>query len=135
MIDPLIGKLGPYLFIERIGAGGMGAVYRAIHQTLDQPRAVEGPPPALGADPAFVARFMREARTAARLDIRTSCRCTTSVRMRASTISRWSWSAADRCATCNGKKVRSRCHERSGLCASSPPPSMLRTLSGSSIET
>src|SRR4051812_27312802 len=68
MIDPLVGQtLGPYVLMERIGAGGMGAVYRATHQVLDQPRAVKILPPGLGADPSFVTRFVREARMAARL--------------------------------------------------------------------
>jgi eukaryotic-like serine/threonine-protein kinase len=68
LIDPLVGqKLGPYMLTERIGAGGMGAVYCATHEVLDQPRAVKILPHGLGADPAFVERFVREARTAARL--------------------------------------------------------------------
>ncbi len=67
-MDPLIGKsLGPYVLVERLGAGGMGAVYRAVHRMLDQPRALKILPPNLAAEETFVERFQREARTAARL--------------------------------------------------------------------
>ncbi len=42
-VDPFIGQtLGDvYVIRERIGSGGMGDVYKAIHRTLDAPVAVK----------------------------------------------------------------------------------------------
>jgi hypothetical protein len=50
-----------------IGRGGMGRVFRARHLKLDRSVAVKFLPPELAADPAFEARFSREARALARL--------------------------------------------------------------------
>jgi eukaryotic-like serine/threonine-protein kinase len=67
-MDHLIGRnLGPYELLDKLGAGGMGAVYRAVHQALRQPRAIKVLHPHLAADPGFVERFLLEARTAAGL--------------------------------------------------------------------
>ena len=49
-------------FERRIGAGGMGVVYRAFDVRLQQPRAVKTLP---GADPVMMARLRREARAMA----------------------------------------------------------------------
>ena len=72
MTDPLVGRLvdGRYEVVSRIARGGMATVYLAIDRRLDRevalkvmhPHLAEG---ATGSD--FVARFRREARTAARL--------------------------------------------------------------------
>jgi serine/threonine-protein kinase len=51
----------------QIGRGGMGRVFRARHVRLDREVAVKLLPPELAADPAFEARFAREARAMARL--------------------------------------------------------------------
>lgn len=68
LLDILAGRtLGPYELQERLGAGGMGVVYRAVHRRLRQPRAVKILPAQLAADPMFVTRFEREARLAAEL--------------------------------------------------------------------
>ncbi|HEX8070210.1 MAG TPA: protein kinase [Pyrinomonadaceae bacterium] len=54
--------------IEReIGRGGMGTVYRALHLGLERPVAVKVLKPEFAADPEVAERFMREARTMARL--------------------------------------------------------------------
>ena len=67
-MDPLVGRaLGPYELQVRLGAGGMGTVYRAVHRRLRQQRAVKVLPGNLAADPTFVQRFEREARVAAEL--------------------------------------------------------------------
>jgi serine/threonine-protein kinase len=52
---------------EEIGRGAMGRVFRARHLRLDRAVAVKFLPPELAADPAFEARFAREARAMARL--------------------------------------------------------------------
>ncbi|MCA9723388.1 MAG: serine/threonine protein kinase, partial [Gemmatimonadetes bacterium] len=62
--DALAGSLS----IEReIGRGGMGVVYLARDVMLDRPLALKVLHPHLAADPEQRARFLREARTGARL--------------------------------------------------------------------
>ena len=56
-------RLGPAL-----ARGGMSTVYRATDTRLDRPVAVKVMDPRLAADPAFLTRFEREARSAARID-------------------------------------------------------------------
>ena len=51
-----------------LGAGGMGAVYRARQRGLDRLVAVKILPPQFSGDSAFAERFAREARTLARLN-------------------------------------------------------------------
>ncbi len=57
-----------YRILERLGEGGMGVVYRAVHETLDRPAALKVMRTELASNQRFVARFLREARTAARID-------------------------------------------------------------------
>ena len=68
-MDPLVGSdLGPYYVEHRVGGGGMGVVYGAIHRPLQQRRALKVLRPHLAEEDArLVHRFVREARTAARL--------------------------------------------------------------------
>jgi serine/threonine-protein kinase len=72
MIPPstsdLIGKtLGPYRIVREIGRGGMAIVYEAHQGNLARPVAIKMLLPHFSADPAFVQRFLREARSAAAL--------------------------------------------------------------------
>ena len=68
-MDPLVGRtLGPYELQSRLGAGGMGTVYRAVHRTLGRTRAIKVLPTNLAANATFVERFRREARLAALLE-------------------------------------------------------------------
>ena len=65
----LVGQtLGHYRVVAKIGAGGMGEVYRAHDQLLDRDVALKVLPEELVADPERLARFEREARAAAALD-------------------------------------------------------------------
>ena len=70
-MDQLTGhNLGPYRVLERIGAGGMATVYRAYHAAMDRYVALKVLPRHLAHHPDFHARFLREARTIARLEHR-----------------------------------------------------------------
>ncbi|MFT5358416.1 MAG: serine/threonine protein kinase [Polyangiales bacterium] len=68
--DPLIGRTlaGRYAIIERIGAGGMGIVYRAFHEVVGRDVAIKFLSPELAYDPGNRTRFLREARAANRID-------------------------------------------------------------------
>ena len=67
--ERLAGQLaGRYAIRELIGAGGMGLVFRADDVALERPVAIKVLPPEAARDAVVVARFQREARTAARLD-------------------------------------------------------------------
>jgi hypothetical protein len=60
--------LDPVVLYQRLGQGGMGAVYRGRHCKLDLDVAVKCLKPSLAAEaPEFVARFEREARLCASL--------------------------------------------------------------------
>jgi serine/threonine protein kinase/formylglycine-generating enzyme required for sulfatase activity len=59
--------LGNYMILDRIGAGGMGQVFKAEHRRMKRTVAVKMLPVGLMKDPAVVARFEREATAAARL--------------------------------------------------------------------
>ena len=65
--EELAALLPQYGITELLGRGGMGAVYRGVQTTLARPVAIKLLPAELAADPQFVARFEREARTLARL--------------------------------------------------------------------
>jgi len=60
--------LDRYALLERIGAGGMGAVYEAEHTHLRKRVAVKLLRSDLAEDPAFRRRFLREARAASAVD-------------------------------------------------------------------
>jgi len=56
-------RLGPYEVVARVGAGGMGEVWRARDTRLDRSVAIKVLPAHLSADTQFRERFEREART------------------------------------------------------------------------
>ncbi|MFJ6983444.1 MULTISPECIES: Stk1 family PASTA domain-containing Ser/Thr kinase [unclassified Streptomyces] len=67
--DPLVGQVldGRYRVDARIAVGGMATVYRAVDTRLDRVLALKVMHPALAADTSFVDRFIREAKSVARL--------------------------------------------------------------------
>ncbi|MDQ0786466.1 Stk1 family PASTA domain-containing Ser/Thr kinase [Streptomyces sp. B3I8] len=67
--DPLVGQVldGRYRVDARIAAGGMATVYRALDTRLDRVLALKVMHPTLAADGSFVERFIREAKSVARL--------------------------------------------------------------------
>lgn len=67
--DPLVGQVldGRYRVDARIAVGGMATVYRALDTRLDRVLALKVMHPGLAADATFVDRFIREAKSVARL--------------------------------------------------------------------
>ncbi len=61
-------QIGNYRITGELGRGGMGVVFRGEHLSLGRPAAIKVLPPQLAGREEFVARFLREARAAARLD-------------------------------------------------------------------
>jgi Tol biopolymer transport system component len=65
----LVGRhVGPYEILSRLGAGGMGEVYRARDTQLGRDVAIKVLPPVFTADPERLTRFEREARLLAALN-------------------------------------------------------------------
>ena len=61
-------RIGDFGLEEAIGAGGMGAVFRAVDIKLDRQVALKILPPDQAVDPEVVQRYYQEGRAAARLD-------------------------------------------------------------------
>src|SRR5262245_35861306 len=61
-------RLGPYEILSRIGAGGMGEVYRARDTKLKRDVALKVLPDAFARDPGRMARFQRDAEVLASLN-------------------------------------------------------------------
>jgi len=66
--DALMGLFPQLEILGLLGAGGMGAVYKARQRDLDRLVALKILPPQISQDPAFAERFAREARAMARLN-------------------------------------------------------------------
>ncbi|MDQ1620459.1 MAG: eukaryotic-like serine/threonine-protein kinase [Actinomycetota bacterium] len=67
--DPLVGRVldGRYHVEQRLARGGMATVYEAVDARLDRTIALKVMHANLAADEEFVSRFIREAKSAARL--------------------------------------------------------------------
>ncbi len=59
--------LGPFEILERLGAGGMGEVYRARDSKLEREVAIKVLPAHLSSSPEALHRFEREAKAVAAL--------------------------------------------------------------------
>jgi serine/threonine-protein kinase len=68
-IDPFLGREldGRYTVIEKLGQGGMGAVYRAEQHSVDREVAIKVINSTLVSEPEVIKRFLREAKLATRL--------------------------------------------------------------------
>ncbi len=66
---PMIGKIiSDHKIIAELGRGGMGVIYEADQISLSRPVAMKVLADHLGRDPAFVQRFLNEARAIAKLN-------------------------------------------------------------------
>src|SRR5262249_8624664 len=63
-----LDKLGEYKLVKRLGAGGMGEVFKGYQASLDRDVAVKVLFKHLASNADFVQRFQREARIMAKLD-------------------------------------------------------------------
>jgi len=70
---PSLTSIGRFRIIERIGAGGMGEVYKAYDAQLERHVAIKVLAPDTFSDPAAHARLIREARTASQLNHTNIC--------------------------------------------------------------
>ena len=69
MVEDLSGRtIGPYQVLARIGAGGMGVVYKARDTELGRTVAIKALPAAYLSDPDRKQRFIREAKAASALN-------------------------------------------------------------------
>ena len=60
--------LGNYTILDKIGAGGMGQVFKAEHRRMKRVVAIKMLPRTVTKDPAAIARFQREVEAAAKLE-------------------------------------------------------------------
>jgi len=70
--DSLVGTLlaGRFQILEKIGEGGMGAIYKAVHTKMDRVCAIKLMTSLSHENEAALARFNREAKMASRIDSR-----------------------------------------------------------------
>jgi len=66
--DTKVSKIGGFELLTTLGKGGMGVVFKARQVSMDRLVALKVLSPRLAKDEAYVARFLREARSAAKLN-------------------------------------------------------------------
>lgn len=68
--DPMIGRViaGRYRLMEKLGQGGMGAVYKGQHVKINRLTAIKVLTSELVSNQEFIARFQREAEMASQID-------------------------------------------------------------------
>ena len=68
-VDPFLGREldGKYTIIEKLGQGGMGAVYRGSQHSVGREVAIKVVSPHLVSDSDVIKRFLREAKLASKL--------------------------------------------------------------------
>lgn len=64
---PVPERLGDYRIVRRLGSGGMGTVYLAVHERMGREVAVKLLRPEIQRNPLLLLRFDREVRAAAKL--------------------------------------------------------------------
>jgi serine/threonine protein kinase/Leucine-rich repeat (LRR) protein len=64
---PELGRIGPYELLEKLGEGGMGAVYKALHSSLEKIVALKVLPRDR-LNPQAISRFKREMKAVGKLD-------------------------------------------------------------------
>src|SRR5581483_2487646 len=62
--DPKVADVGSYRLVQRLGDGGMGAVYRGVHLKLGRMVAIKMLQRELTADRGIINRFFHEAKAA-----------------------------------------------------------------------
>ncbi len=62
MLAGMPATIGPYRIVRLLGAGGMGAVYEAVHESIERRVALKVLHPNLANDPSAAMRFFNEAR-------------------------------------------------------------------------
>jgi len=66
---PAVGQtLGEYRLLEKLGEGGMGAVFKALHLRLEKPVALKMLRKGMGEDAQMIDRFEREMKAVGRLN-------------------------------------------------------------------
>lgn len=108
--DPLVGQTldGRYRVEARIAVGGMATVYRALDTRLDRILALKVMHPSLASDASFVERFIREAKSVARLAHPNVVQVFDQGTDGGTSTWRWSTSRAAPCGTCCGSAGRCR---------------------------
>ncbi|MDA1049940.1 MAG: protein kinase [Planctomycetota bacterium] len=66
--DGELRSIGQYQLLEKLGAGGMGTVYKALHTSLDKTVALKVLPPERMRDEQAVDRFRQEMKALAKLE-------------------------------------------------------------------